>query len=83
MQSSSNDPDNLSKQPVGGRNWRKMLWRLWIFFSVPWVLGFGATAVISDASGELLYFGLMALLVPLGFLALGRSLIWVIDGLKE
>ena len=62
-------------------NWRKLLWRLWIIATVPWILLWGLASLFSP-----LDFGIAAsvgLGVPLVNLVLGRCIFWAMDGLKE
>lgn len=69
-------------------NWRKMLWRLWIVVTVPWTLFMGFFMVlngpemVSNGLEAVVGFVLVAL-VPLVILALGRCIVWAIDGLRE
>ncbi len=51
------------------KNWHKMLWRLWIVASVPWIFVIGVGAVNADRNG-MLFFGLVGLLPPLVVLAI-------------
>jgi len=57
-----------------------MLWRLWIVVTVPWTLlaGYVGLSGLDD-------WGAVASVawVPFVILALGRGIVWAIDGLRE
>ena len=68
-------------------NWRKMLWRFWVLASALW-LGFMTVAALLFEGSELsrmVFWDKAAfmLLPPLVVLALGRAMVWVVDGLME
>ena len=64
-------------------NWRKLLWRLWLVFGGLWVLVFMVVAYNNwDKEGAALIV-IMGLLAPLVVLAIGRALVWAIDGLRD